>query len=1326
MDTSSSSSSGGSINTTTTATIYNNGPSIQQQTQISDNISMTSSSSSLALPDLSGFLLNDDGSDTSSTSSIIEQFQQQQPIQLNGSTSGINNSSTPGPSLQSSTSSTTTTTTNGKQQQQQQQLNGKGDKEKEKDNGKKSSTIINHISNSIANRKSNSSSSLMGGGGSNGKGDMPPPEEKKARSKIEEMQVAVASGNTTFFGNSLKSKSYGVPITQILRKQRTFLHIACSALKMHSLTFILDKDKQLDREKSLINRQNENLKTPLFICCQKGFYKGAITLIREGASPLLSNRYQWTPLHILASEVIKKVKYNPQTDKLIGYSMESLMELAQLIISQKSSIIGYKTKRGQTPLHLSIISGNVSLVNYILINSTPDSLQVIDDNGNSPLHLVAYAAGQFSQNYVSIAEKILRTLSENLSGEKLKDFIDEINFKGASALQLAFNNNNLPLIRLIVKLRTKAESMIVDVFFKKLNELNPQETLKVLLDQDVTKYRENDLFKTSSFEWLEKSIPDEDYLKICKENFFAQISDTLMHLYKQTNKSKDIIFQERVSMFKGIEYSELDISEASWSQNLKILPEALAIINSLPKKKTPNEKINTLNEATSKIIRNDANDLTPMFMYLIIKSQVDNIQSEFQFMDDFKDTPEHEQYLVLLSGSLDYLETLNVTLRNSSNQIMSLSGIIDRTLDNALSLCDELQNQLNSSGADQVEDIDEGFQIINEIILLQMLLTKLANRINNDPIYLPLKWSDRVLSAYHFKSILDRLGSPSITATTPPLQLSPQRPTEFVGNIPGYTRYKKGEVCVILLHPYPQMVYQAIEEKIPPACTVSLDLEDYEQETGCRNYTCKTLVQCYTLLESNTNITILMGPGVHSHGGLDIKIEESKDITIKALYGISKKSNSTTNDNEPPHLNSTIYHSFFECNSRFLSVNIKTNVSQDDQPTLVTLKISIEDISFKPSYFYKNSFLGNGAAIYIIDNSRQQYVNPYSILSVKNSEFTGFQGSFGTVIYSKSLPVYLSNSKFTHNLANQDGSAVWSLNDVVSTSCTFIENRSRNRGGVIFSNSTTYCRQCIFKLNSAAKSCGSIDTRNAEFHFSVFDSNQASFENGYGGALCNKESISVEYSIFTNNTAAYGGAISLGNSFDSSFNSFISNSANYQGGAIFMDNIKSSAGYLNLQGQTLFKQNNVYKSDEGGSAIYFNNNKRVPLIKGGVFEYNLCQKCDSPMTSLPLIYKSETYFTNSEETQVTKYPKFLDFGSSNWLIGIPKSETIVCHKGKVVQQNGLYFCVCDSGWKGLSCDQTSDSSEDNDHNRDDPNNKKKNELGFISWISGCAIAQMKN
>eukprot|EP01133_Synstelium_polycarpum_P015057 gene15057-17818_t len=681
----------------------------------------------------------------------------------------------------------------------------------------------------------------------------------KPRTKLEEMIIAIKSGNDTFLGLTLKKKPVGIPLTQELANKSTFLHVACASLKMRSVRFVLE------RASSLINVQNGKGRTPLFVACERSFLHASNLLIMNGASPLILDYKKWTPLHKLAElgppppASTKKPDPTAPPKADIGYTNELLIEIASKILSVKSPIIGLKTNNGQTPLHLAIISQNYPLCKLFLDHSTPESLNIKDNKGNTPLHLAAYIN---RPKMLDIASSILEIVSEGFSGEMIQGFIDEVNNLMASALQVSMKVNNSQMNRLIIKYRSKAETKTIEEFFKNLQRtVTPADTTKMPLYQcmytnppfeksvfgsqlkkiiviikhhyAINMYHQNsNVLLTRAkdtirrfFDWLDRNVNDEEYKKLYKEILFSQTYDSIIHLYHETNKSKDLFFQQRAAMFFGVTHSELDISEHSWQQNVDCFPKALETFKNLPSKRTPAEKISNLNEATSQISRMDANDLTPMFMFLIIKSGVLNLQSEYQFMDDFKDTPEQEQYLVLLSGSFDYLETLNVTLRNSLNQIMSLSGIVDRTLDNAMSLCDEFQHISNqaSEGANQVEDIDEGLNIQDELVLLLMMISKLANRNTDAMLFLPLKWSEPVMQAYHFKAIIERLGvrldqTPSnlihCEGSDSPIVLNGSLEEASLQLDKNKKYLKRGEICVILEHPYPQMVYQILEEKI--------------------------------------------------------------------------------------------------------------------------------------------------------------------------------------------------------------------------------------------------------------------------------------------------------------------------------------------------------------------------------------------------------------------------------------------------------------------------------------------------------------------------------
>lgn len=817
----------------------------------SSNSNLSPELTSQGSPELNGLLFEDDFSETSSTSSLHDNITAS-TVTTTTNTSTL--TTMPPPTVQTASNSVlsnqpnvslTTFTT--------------------------SIAVPMHTSllkpNSILNSKSYSSGSLGGSGsgiptvselmaqGSGGerKFDKQVTEEEK----LENMLTSIRSGNMTYFNNSLKSKPI-IPLTYVLAHKNTFLHRACESLKMTSITLILEKTKNL-----LVNTQNDKLKTPLYIACELGFFKAASALIDNGASAMISNKNKWNSLHKLSSLELKKVLTTATNDSLIGYSAESHLELIQKIMASTQnpqSVVAKKTNRNQTALHLSLIANNVNASRYLLTISTAQSLNIKDDNGNTPLHLVAY---KNSSKMLPIGEQMLKILADNLNGENFRNFIDEVNNLMATPLQLSMKMNNIQLNRLIVKYRSKAESKILEEFFEdliKLQLLNNDacklslesitylsETFRatqfgrlfrrivIIIKQhyvinmshqnaSVLLQRAKETIKRF-FDWMDNNISEQEFVKFYKEMLFSQVYDTIIHLYQETNKSKDLFFQQRVEMFKNIEHSEIDITEQSWLQNIDLFPRALEIMNSLFSKRTPSEKINTLNEATSQISRTDANDLTPMFMYLLIRSKIDHIQSEFQFMDDFKETPEQEQYLVLLQGSLDYLETLNFTLRNAQNQIMSLSGLVERTTDNILSLMDEFSQSrdLSGSGADRVEDIDEGIRIFDEITLIEMLLSKLSNRVNDQPLFLPLKWSEPILKAYHFKAIIERLGisldldEATLMKTPPPEPFDQTKsPSSNPNNInnPGYICQKKGAICIILDHPYPQMVYQIIESEI--------------------------------------------------------------------------------------------------------------------------------------------------------------------------------------------------------------------------------------------------------------------------------------------------------------------------------------------------------------------------------------------------------------------------------------------------------------------------------------------------------------------------------
>ena len=125
--------------------------------------------------------------------------------------------------------------------------------------------------------------------------------------------------------------------------------------------------------------------------------------------------------------------------------------------------------------------------------------------------------------------------------------------------------------------------------------------------------------------------------------------------------------------------------------------------------------------------------------------------------------------------------------------------------------------------------------------------------------------------------------------------------------------------------------------------------------------------------------------------------------------------------------------------------------------------------------------------------------------------------SWGGAINTRNCIV--NNSKFINNFAYSNGGAILSESGLI-TNCNFIDNYAGWEGGA-FEITDVSVKNCNFTNNKADRYGGAIYSSEADILNCNFINNSV---NNSGGAI-NSYRISIQDSVFENNTAIYGGAI---------------------------------------------------------------------------------------------------------------------------------------------------------------------------------------------------------
>ena len=236
---------------------------------------------------------------------------------------------------------------------------------------------------------------------------------------------------------------------------------------------------------------------------------------------------------------------------------------------------------------------------------------------------------------------------------------------------------------------------------------------------------------------------------------------------------------------------------------------------------------------------------------------------------------------------------------------------------------------------------------------------------------------------------------------------------------------------------------------------------------------------------------------------------------------------------------------------------------------------------------------------------------------------------YGGAIYAKDKDVYIENSTFKDNCAEDYGGAIYADAVYINVNQAypqvfnsfFINNKaSDNKGGAIYAEDDVIAVNAVFSGNKAEVDGGAIYSEDdVTVKNCLFDSNKAdgaTVSQCYGGAI-RADDVYVENSTFKDNYAEdYGGAIyadsvsiNVNQAYPQAFNSFFINNkaGDNKGGAIYGDdgNIRAvntvfSGNKALVDGGAIYADDNVYVTH-----CLFEDNKadgaKVMSCYGGAF-----------------------------------------------------------------------------------------------------------------------------
>ncbi|WP_455645574.1 C1 family peptidase [Methanosphaera sp.] len=234
----------------------------------------------------------------------------------------------------------------------------------------------------------------------------------------------------------------------------------------------------------------------------------------------------------------------------------------------------------------------------------------------------------------------------------------------------------------------------------------------------------------------------------------------------------------------------------------------------------------------------------------------------------------------------------------------------------------------------------------------------------------------------------------------------------------------------------------------------------------------------------------------------------------------------------------------------------------------------------------------------------------YSKVNITNSNFTGCKSGSGGIFGSSNSNIIMSNCEIKDNGDFNSSNLISTYNSQLTLNNTLVENNDVDTGSIYTRLSKLYIYNSQFNNNIAnnSASCIYLCESSANINNTYFTNNCALTDIG-GAMYVNNSNLQINNSHFTNNSARMGGAILFhnGTTNDENFTNtpynstiirttFTNNQAQYDGGAIF-------DRYSNLTIKTSTFTENYARN---GGAIYTDDLKLT--ITGTTFTNNNATK----------------------------------------------------------------------------------------------------------------------
>ena len=180
---------------------------------------------------------------------------------------------------------------------------------------------------------------------------------------------------------------------------------------------------------------------------------------------------------------------------------------------------------------------------------------------------------------------------------------------------------------------------------------------------------------------------------------------------------------------------------------------------------------------------------------------------------------------------------------------------------------------------------------------------------------------------------------------------------------------------------------------------------------------------------------------------------------------------------------------------------------------------SIGALKCKNSNFYKNTAYGSAGAIFSL-NFKESFKYYFNLQLGKNG-VTSIKDLLQSLMLDVSivpLTDYITNCKFTKNVASGRGGAVYGFTHLSISSSKFTSNRAKEVGGAVYGAKNLYIKNSKFYYNKAGSNGGAV-------YFKCHDLTGSYDKNGNWKSGVKFYKNSIKNSVFTKNYAIRGGAI---------------------------------------------------------------------------------------------------------------------------------------------------------------------------------------------------------